>query len=184
MAEEDKAKTKTESEAKTSESPADAPDEQKPAADAPAAEQPKPAPVPSVPAPEVPEGKHYFLGTGRRKTAVARVRIRPGTGNFIVNKNDATEYFKHDKDRQLVLAPLEAVNMIKSWDIWVSVGGGGFTGQAGAVTLGLARAIAKAMPDVESTLRGNRMLTRDARMSERKKYGQKGARKRFQFSKR
>lgn len=183
MAEEDKAKTK--SDEKTSESPAD----QKPADEASAPEQPavadeQPKAAPPLPAPEVPEGKHYFLGTGRRKTAVARVRIRPGTGNFIVNKNEAAEYFKHDKDRQLILAPLEAVNMIKSWDIWVSVGGGGFTGQAGAVTLGLARAIAKAMPDVESTLRGNRMLTRDARMSERKKYGQKGARKRFQFSKR
>ena len=83
-----------------------------------------------------------------------------------------------------MIAHLDTVNMLKSWDIWVNVRGGGSTGQAGAVMLGLARAIAKALPDKESDLRNNSLLTRDARMKERKKYGQKGARKKFQFSKR
>ena len=83
-----------------------------------------------------------------------------------------------------MLSPLMTVRMRKSWDIWVNVGGGGYTGQAGAVMLGLARALSKAMPELESALRDQGLMTRDARMSERKKYGQKGARKRFQFSKR
>ena len=126
----------------------------------------------------------YWWGTGRRKTAVARVRIRPGEGNILVNKQQMDAYFDHDKDRDLVMAPLQSVNMVKSWDIWATVKGGGFTGQAGAITLGLSRAIAKAVPELESTLRDHSLLTRDARMKERKKYGQKGARKRFQFSKR
>jgi small subunit ribosomal protein S9 len=131
-----------------------------------------------------PAEKHYWWGTGRRKRAVARVRIRPGTGQFTVNKREAAAYFNEEKDRQAVVSPLETVNMMKSWDIWANVAGGGFTGQAGAVTLGLARAIAKAVPETETLLRDRGLLTRDARMSERKKYGRKGARKRFQFSKR
>ncbi len=149
---------------------------------APEAAEPKEAP--SRPAKAVPEGQHYFWGTGRRKQAVARVRIRPGTGNILINKREVDEYFTQDRDRNGVRLPLQTVNMVKSWDVWVNVGGGGYNGQAGAVTLGLARAIAKAMPELESMLRGHRLLTRDARMKERKKYGQKGARKRFQFSKR
>ena len=94
------------------------------------------------------------------------------------------QYFTQDKDRDAVFSPLQSVKMLKSWDVWANVGGGGPTGQAGAVTLGLARALAKAMPELEAALRSHNLMTRDARMKERKKYGQKGARKRFQFSKR
>ncbi len=139
---------------------------------------------PSRIAPPLPEGVHYIWGTGRRKKATARVRIRPGSGSFLVNKRDVDDFFKEEKDRQSVRKPLEAVKMVKSWDIWVSVGGGGYTGQAGAVMLGLARALVKAVPEQEHALRELRLLTRDPRMKERKKYGQPGARKRFQYSKR
>jgi small subunit ribosomal protein S9 len=154
-----------------------------------AAEKPAEKPVEKVeersrPAPPVPEGKHYFWGTGRRKKAIARVRIRPGKGDILVNKREMMEYFVSEKDRNAVLAPLKASEMSRSWDIFVNVGGGGSTGQAGAIKLGLARAIAKAVPDAESTLRNQGLLTRDPRMVERKKPGQPGARKRFQFSKR
>ena len=144
----------------------------------------EPAPAPERSAPSVPPGKHYFWGTGRRKKAVARVRIRPGTGKIRMNKKDLDEYFTQDKDRNDVLSPLKCVHMVKSWDIWANIKGGGFTGQAGAVKLGLARALIVALPDDEQSLRDQGMLTRDARMVERKKPGQKGARKKFQFSKR
>ena len=186
---------------------ADSADQQQPAEQAePApepAEQPKPATegakvpaalrkapaeeAPAVPersAPSAPPEKHYFWGTGRRKKAVARVRIRPGTGRILLNKRELDVYFPQDKDRNAVLAPLQCVRMMKAWDIWANIKGGGFTGQAGAVKLGLARALAIAMPDTEQALRAQGLLTRDARMVERKKPGQKGARKRFQFSKR
>ncbi len=142
------------------------------------------APAPERAAPAVPADKHYFWGTGRRKKAIARVRIRPGTGQITLNKRDLETYFTQPKDRNAVLAPLQCVGMIKAWDIWANISGGGFTGQAGAVKLGLARALATAMPDTEHSLRAQGLLTRDARMVERKKPGQKGARKRFQFSKR
>ena len=145
---------------------------------------PEPEPEPEVPAPPLPEGKHYVWGTGRRKKAVARVRIRPGTGRFVVNKREADAYFNHQRDRDVIIAPLRAAKMVRGWDVWVNVKGGGYTGQAGAVVLGLARALAKAMPEMEAALREHGLLTRDARMVERKKPGQPGARKRFQFSKR
>ncbi len=135
-------------------------------------------------APPLPEGVLHIYGTGRRKKAVARVRIRPGSGQTLVNKRQVEEFFTEIKDRNAVAAPLEAVGMIGSWDIWAKVNGGGRSGQAGAIMLGLARALAKAMPELETTLRDRGLLTRDARMKERKKYGQKGARKRFQYSKR
>jgi len=135
-------------------------------------------------APPLPEGVHYIWGTGRRKKSIARVRIRPGTGQFVINKKQIDVYFTADKDRAAVIAPLQAVGMLKSWDVFVNAGGGGTTGQAGAVSLGLARALVKAVPDGEANLRSRGLMTRDARMKERKKYGQPGARKRFQFSKR
>jgi len=169
-----------------SEAPEAASEAPEAAAEAPAeAEAPPAEPkVEERPAPQPPEAKHYFWGTGRRKSAVARVRIRPGAGAILINKREMEKYFPADKDRNAVRAPLEAVQMLSSWDIWANVKGGGYTGQAGAVKLGLARALAEALPDVERTLRNQGLLTRDPRMSERKKYGQKGARKRFQFSKR
>lgn len=159
------------------------PSEEVVVADAPA-EVPVVEAAPSRSAPAVPEGQHYFWGTGRRKASVARVRIRPGTGKVLINKKESDVYFVHERDREAIVSPLTVINMLKSWDVWVNVGGGGITGQAGAVTLGLARALIKAVPDQESILRDHNMLTRDARMKERKKYGQKGARKKFQFSKR
>ena len=171
-------------EAPADEAPVDEAGEQ--AEEAPADEAP-PEEAPAVSeraAPAVPANKHYFWGTGRRKKAVARVRIRPGTGKITLNKRDLDVYFTQDKDRNAVMAPLQCVGMIKAWDIWANINGGGFTGQAGAVKLGLARALATAMPDTEHSLRVQGMLTRDARMVERKKPGQKGARKKFQFSKR
>jgi small subunit ribosomal protein S9 len=131
-----------------------------------------------------PKDKQYIWGTGRRKKAVARVRIRPGTGTILVNKHKFEEYFCEERDRSTVLCPLVTANMTKAYDVFVNVSGGGFTGQAGAVCLGLARALSEAMPEIESALRDRGLLTRDARMKERKKYGQKGARRRFQFSKR
>jgi len=148
-----------------------------------AVETPAPAPEQAeTPAPA--SNEPFFWGTGRRKKAVARVRVRRGTGQFTINKRKYDEYFPLDKDRQAIMSPLEAGSIKNTLDIWVNVQGGGPTGQAGAVSLGLARAIAKALPEAEPALRSNGLLTRDARMSERKKYGQKGARKRFQFSKR
>ncbi len=137
-----------------------------------------------VSAPPLPEGAHYVWGLGRRKRAVARVRIRPGSGKILINKREVNDYFPADSDRQSVVAPLETVKMLAAWDIWVNVGGGGMTGQAGAVEMGLARALAKAMPELEHDLRNQGLMTRDSRMKERKKYGQRGARRRFQFSKR
>ncbi len=159
-----------------------------PAPEAPAvtlgqAEQAQPQAA-SRPAPPLPEGKKFIWGTGRRKTAIARVRIKPGSGEFTVNAKPFDKFFVDDRDRRSVLAPLAAANMVKSWDVIVRVTGGGSTGQAGATSLGLARALMLAFPEVEASLRDQGLLTRDARMKERKKYGQKGARKRFQFSKR
>lgn len=126
----------------------------------------------------------YFWGTGRRKTAVARVRIRPGQGTFLVNGRQVEQYFSEEKDRQAVVAPLQATGNVGKLDVFVNVAGGGFTGQAGAIMLGLARALREFDPSYEATLRDGGYLTRDSRMAERKKYGQRGARRRFQFSKR
>jgi len=145
----------------------------------------KPASAPSARvAPPLPDGKKYIWGTGRRKKSIARVRIRPGSGKIAVNERELTNFFPNENDRRSVLAPLTTISMIAGWDVFARVNGGGMTGQAGAISLGLARALCIAMPEIESALRGQGLLTRDARMKERKKYGQKGARKRFQFSKR
>lgn len=126
----------------------------------------------------------YVWGTGRRKTAVARVRIRPGTGKFEVNKRDVNDFFRVDKDREIVRTPLAVTESAKSLDVFVNVRGGGISGQSGAVCLGLARALVEINPDYEGALRSNHLLTRDPRKVERKKYGRSGARRRFQFSKR
>ncbi len=126
----------------------------------------------------------FVWGTGRRKTAVARVRIRPGTGQFMVNKRKVDEFFPLEHARQEVRTPLTVTDTAKSIDVFVNVRGGGPTGQAGAVVLGLARALIKANTDHEAKLREHKLLSRDPRKVERKKYGQRGARRRFQFSKR
>jgi len=150
---------------------------------APSKEAPRQA-VAVAKAPSPPEGRHYFWGTGRRKKSIARVRIKPGEGKIVINNREMDQYFVHEQDRNAVLSPLTTAQMRSAWDVFVNVSGGGATGQAGAVCLGLARALARAVPEVEHDLRDKNLLTRDARMKERKKYGQKGARKGFQFSKR
>lgn len=126
----------------------------------------------------------YTYGTGRRKTAVARVRIRPGEGKFLINDRPAEKYFPNVRDRGDIVAPLRAAECLGKLDILVSVKGGGLSGQAGAVVLGVARALMGFNPDFEKALRSGGYLTRDSRKVERKKYGQSGARKRYQFSKR
>jgi small subunit ribosomal protein S9 len=126
----------------------------------------------------------YWWGTGRRKTSVARVRIRPGNGKLLVNKRELDDYFKRDQDRKAVLAPLRAVHGDKAFDVFINVNGGGITGQAGAALLGIARALRSYDENYVGVLRDNGHLTRNPRMVERKKPGQAGARRRFQFSKR
>jgi small subunit ribosomal protein S9 len=126
----------------------------------------------------------YWWGTGRRKTSVARVRIRPGTGKLLVNKRELDDYFKRDQDRKAVMSPLRIVQGEKLFDVFINVNGGGITGQAGAALLGLARALRNYDENYVPALRDNGQLTRDPRMVERKKPGQAGARRRFQFSKR
>ena len=126
----------------------------------------------------------YFWGTGRRKTAVARVRVREGSGTFLVNELEAKKYFKTVGEHIDVFAPLAAISGEKKWDVFVTVNGGGRVGASGAVRMGLARALCNADETLEPALRDAGFLTRDSRMKERKKYGQRGARRRFQFSKR
>ena len=126
----------------------------------------------------------WIWGTGRRKTAVARVRVADGSGVFQVNEKSVDDYFTEVKHRNDAFAPLYATGMMGKLDVHVKVHGGGFSGQAGAVMLGVARALKQINADFDPVLRDGKFLTRDGRMKERKKYGQKGARKRFQFSKR
>ena len=128
--------------------------------------------------------KTYTWGTGRRKTAVARVRIREGTGQFLVNGREADAYFEVETQRNDVRAPLHATEMGGRLDVFVNVKGSGKSSQSGAVLLGLARALKEYRADLEPALRQGEFLTRDARKVERKKYGHKKARKSFQFSKR
>lgn len=124
------------------------------------------------------------LGTGRRKTAVARVRIRDGNGGISINGRELTQFFPLERDQQMVLAPLKATNTLETVDVTVRVMGGGTTGQTGAVVLGIARALQVRNPDSHHELSDGGFLTRDGRMVERKKYGYKKARRSFQFSKR
>lgn len=131
-----------------------------------------------------PKAGGYYWGTGRRKTAVARVRIRPGNGIFKVNGREVNDYFNLERDRRRVLAPLDATETRSRLDVLVNTHGGGTTGQADAVVLGIARALMEASREYQTILRDGGFLTRDAREVERKKYGQAGARRRFQFSKR
>jgi small subunit ribosomal protein S9 len=147
--------------------------------------------------------KQVYLGTGRRKTSVARVRLMDGSGKISINGRELTYYFTEVKDRNAVIRPLELVEMRGKLDVSINVRGGGFTGQGGAICQGIARALkimfggttAPATPPAEGApedhaggmlkkLRDSGYLTRDGRMKERKKYGRKAARKSFQFSKR
>ena len=126
----------------------------------------------------------YCWGTGRRKTSVARVRIKSGTGKIVLTSRDIGEYFVRERDRESACNPLKVTKTAGVYDVWVNVNGGGITGQAGAVALGIARALLKVDVSLAEILRNNDMLTRDSRMKERKKYGQKGARAGFQWTKR
>jgi small subunit ribosomal protein S9 len=126
----------------------------------------------------------FWWGTGRRKSSVARVRIKPGSGKTVVNKKNLDEYFKREQDRNSVLSPLKVVKGENLFDVYINVQGGGTTGQAGAALLGIARALRDYDPSLVQALRDSGLLTRDPRMVERKKPGQSGARRRYQFSKR
>ncbi len=123
-------------------------------------------------------------GTGRRKTAVARVRVRAGTGNIVVNGRPVGEFFANEHDRYTVISALELCDRRNVVDLTITVTGGGTTGQSGACRMGIARALKLWDATLEEPIRKNRLLTRDSRMKERKKYGFRGARRGTQFSKR
>jgi small subunit ribosomal protein S9 len=132
----------------------------------------------------MPTASEEALGTGRRKTSVARVRIRSGKGKITINDRELEEYFCIAQDRNAVVAPLDHAGVRESVDVAIRVSGGGSTGQAGACMQGIARALIKHDSDLNDKLREQTFLTRDARMKERKKYGLHGARRGTQFSKR
>ncbi len=139
----------------------------------------------ATPTSEAPKAKPtYTWGVGRRKTAVARVRIAPGSGKIEINGRTLNEFLTAERDRKMIFGPLEVTNTGGKMDIFVNATGGGPAGQAGAIVMGLGRALARYDKGLEVALRGAGFLTRDSRMKERKKYGQRGARRRFQFSKR
>jgi small subunit ribosomal protein S9 len=166
--------------------PQGTPAEENPAAaEAPAeTSAPQQQAIPAVVASNVEEPLYYW-GTGRRKTSVARVRLKPGgTGKVVVNKRELDNYFYRHQDRKNIFDPLDLTKTNGKFDIFVNVDGGGTSGQSGATRLGVARALAKFNPELSDMLRANGFLTRDGRQSERKKYGQRGARASFQFSKR
>jgi small subunit ribosomal protein S9 len=125
-----------------------------------------------------------FYGTGRRKTSVARVWIRPGSGRIVVNRRPFENYFSRETLRMIIAQPLQLTNTFGQFDVRVRVGGGGPTGQAGAVRHGIARALVRFDDKLRVSLKKAGLLTRDPRMRERKKYGQPGARQKFQYSKR
>ncbi len=125
-----------------------------------------------------------YYGTGRRKTSTARVYLRPGSGDIKVNRRAFDEYFPNEALRMIIRQPLSLTDTVGKFDILVNVDGGGTAGQAGAVRHGITRALLEFNADLRPTLKKAGLVTRDPRKKERKKYGQKGARKRFQFSKR
>ena len=131
-----------------------------------------------------PDAGVSLLATGRRKEAIARVRLVPGTGTIVVNDRAYDEYFPRESLQLAIRSPLLLTHQLGKYNVVASVMGGGITGQAGAIRLGIARALAKLDQAHRGSLRGAGLLTRDPRMKERKKYGQKGARKRFQWTKR
>ncbi|HYQ87647.1 MAG TPA: 30S ribosomal protein S9 [Bacteroidota bacterium] len=127
---------------------------------------------------------HQIITIGRRKTSVARIVLRPGAGKITVNDRALENYFPVDTMRTEILSPLIVTETVGKYDVIANVKGGGLSGQAGAVKLGISRALLEVNSDLRVKLRADRLLTRDPRMVERKKYGQRKARKRFQFSKR
>ena len=127
---------------------------------------------------------NVFLGTGRRKTAVARVRLKEGTGKILVNGKETDAFFSHENFHRIAMQPLATSELREKVDVIAKVQGGGDSGQAGAISLGIARALLKLDAELRIPLKQAGLLTRDPRMKERKKAGQPGARKKFQFSKR
>ncbi|PYL08107.1 MAG: 30S ribosomal protein S9 [Verrucomicrobia bacterium] len=125
-----------------------------------------------------------FIATGRRKTAVARIRLTPGSGKIDINGHNFEDYFPTEPLQNAVLQPLQTVKLVNAYDLSINATGGGIAGQAGAISLAIARALLQVDPNLRSTLKADGLLRRDPRMKERKKSGQPGARKRFQFSKR
>ena len=125
-----------------------------------------------------------FYGTGRRKTSTARVYLRPGAGKFQVNHREFDQYFPNETLRMIIRQPLQLTETTNKFDLVINVTGGGPAGQAGAIRHGITRALLEFNADLRPTLKHAGLVTRDPRIKERKKYGQKGARKRFQFSKR
>src|SRR4051812_36514437 len=142
-----------------------------------------PASAPASTEPKQPKPT-YTWGVGRRKSACARVRIAPGSGKIEINGRTLNDYFTAEQDRKAIFGPLEVTNTGGKMDVFANCDGGGPSGQTGAIIMGLGRALAKYDNSLELALRGGGFLTRDSRMKERKKYGQRGARRRFQFSKR
>jgi small subunit ribosomal protein S9 len=134
--------------------------------------------------PIVSDSKEQFYGTGRRREATARVYIKAGPSRFTVNGRPVDDYFKNVAWHTAAVEPLKFTQTLDQLDVKATVKGGGVGGQAGAIRMGLSRALARFNPDLRPALRKNGFLTRDPRMKERKKYGQKGARRRFQYSKR
>lgn len=128
--------------------------------------------------------KNLALGTGRRKTSVARVYLRKGNGTITVNSKPATDYFNREELVYIINQPLDVTDNKSNYDVLITVRGGGKTGQAGAILMGLSRALVAHDEANHKALRANGFMTRDDRMVERKKYGQRGARRQFQFSKR
>lgn len=125
-----------------------------------------------------------YYGTGRRKTSTARVYLRPGAGDVIVNRKPFDRYFPNETLRMIIRQPLQLTETAAKFDVLINVSGGGPTGQAGAIRHGITRALLEFNADLRPALKQAGLVTRDPRIKERKKYGQKGARKRFQFSKR
>lgn len=128
--------------------------------------------------------KVQYFATGRRKEARARVRMLPGSGKMMVNDRPFNEYFTRESHRLIIMQPLELTKLSTQYDIFAKVEGGGASGQAGAMRLGIARALVKIQENLKSVLKKAKFLTRDARARERKKYGRKRARRRFQYTKR
>ena len=125
-----------------------------------------------------------YYGTGRRKTSTARVYLRPGGGDVVVNRKPFDRYFPNETQRMIIRQPLQLTETTAKFDVLINVSGGGPTGQAGAIRHGITRALLEFNADLRPALKQAGLVTRDPRIKERKKYGQKGARKRFQFSKR
>ncbi len=128
--------------------------------------------------------ENVFYATGKRKSAIAKTWMKPGSGEIVVNNRPLDDYFKVESSRTLLLQPFVLTNTIGSYDVKIKVIGGGCSGQAGAIRHGITKALIQANPDLRQALKRAGMVRRDSRVKERKKYGQKGARARFQFSKR